>query len=63
MKVVPKATPDMVIRGVMRFYASLKAPAVKVQGFPEILSFQLRNPPCMSIFWGVKKNLKTCQCA
>lgn len=56
------ATTDMVIRGVMRFYTSLKATAVKIQGFPESLSFQLRNPLCISIFLGVKKSLKTHQC-
>lgn len=43
-----------VIRGVRRFYAPLKAPAVKIQGFPENLSFQLRNPPWISIFLGLK---------
>lgn len=54
--------PLMVIRGVMRFYAPFKAPAVKIQGFPESLSFHLRNPPYISIFLGVEKSLKTHQC-
>lgn len=58
MKVMPMAIPDRVIRGVRSFYAPLKAPAVKIQGFPENLSFQLRNPPWISIFSSVEKSSK-----
>lgn len=53
------ATTDIFILGIMRFYASLKALVVKIQGLLESLSSQLRNPLCISIFLVVKKSLIT----
>lgn len=59
MKGILMATTDVFIMRIMTFYASLKALAVKIQGFPESRSSQWRNPPCISIFLAVKKSLKT----
>lgn len=47
-------TADIFIMSAMRFYASLKALAVEVQGFSEHLSSQLGNLQCVAIFLVVK---------
>lgn len=59
MRGILMATTDIFILGIMRFYASLKALVVKIQGLLESLSSQLRNPLCISIFLVVKKSLIT----